>query len=190
MSLVCGVRRQLQGDLNKVEEELIALQTWEQSQPDIARRQLEVRRHMADTWDRLDKYTLKQYRQTLHREGDKPSRLLAWILRREQSSPLMTHLKSEEGIMITTRAEILDTFSWHLQGIYTADHKISPERYVPFLKGLTLPWLPMTAVESLDALIDMEELRAALGHLAQLTEFYQTFSETHGQKPIGDVGSR
>ncbi|KAJ1083872.1 hypothetical protein NDU88_004027 [Pleurodeles waltl] len=91
MGLLCGVQRKLRRKLDREVAYLASLQTGDSLIAEVHPGELQLRRLIEDIWDRLDKYTLKQYRQRLYTEGDKSGRLIAWILRREHPPPAVTH---------------------------------------------------------------------------------------------------
>lgn len=64
---------------------------------------------------RLEKYTLKSYRQLLYRDGNTSGRLLAWLLRWETPRSPVLDLKGSLRWDVGTRRGIVDAFKAHLE---------------------------------------------------------------------------
>ncbi|KAJ1099811.1 hypothetical protein NDU88_004906 [Pleurodeles waltl] len=77
MGFTCGVRKTLQAELTEREDVLAAFQRGEGQGPNVQGEEVNLLCQVIEMRDRLEHYTLKSYRQLLHREGDSSGKLLA-----------------------------------------------------------------------------------------------------------------
>ena len=165
MGLACGVRKTLQRELQEGERKLAKHQHRPVSDTIYAQTELDLQRQVLSTRERLEQYTLKTYRQLLHREGDTPSRLLAWIIKRESPRQTITHLVDLEGSEVYSQMEILNCLRVHLQRVYSSPTPASEGAVVEYLASLGLPHLEAETSRELDANLTVEELQIAMSLL-------------------------
>ena len=72
---------------------------------------VEAHRRVGEVWDRLDRFIRTDYRQRLHREGDRSGRMLDWLLKRERPPTLIVSLRCPDGSMARTQQDI-NAFLW------------------------------------------------------------------------------
>ncbi|KAJ1160476.1 hypothetical protein NDU88_000978 [Pleurodeles waltl] len=156
VSLTNREHKQLLQEFHTEEEELAGLQSLDLTDPEIQQDELRAQRSVAEKGDMLDAYTLTQHRQCLHRAGDKLSRLLAWLFRRESALPSVIHLIESDGVTATLRVDMVAAFHLH-QGWYRGLARSSVDQIRGFLTPLEGPQLG--AVAELDAEVTLEELR-------------------------------
>ncbi|KAJ1084144.1 hypothetical protein NDU88_004297 [Pleurodeles waltl] len=121
----------------------------------------ELQRKVMSVRERLERYTLKSYRQLLHRKGDISGRLLASILCREIPRPIV-RLKTPTGADAYTQTAIVDILQTHMKQVHSTPGERNPGRVVEFLESLALPQVGEQAAQDMDANITLEEDRHAL----------------------------
>ncbi|KAJ1098291.1 hypothetical protein NDU88_003407 [Pleurodeles waltl] len=88
LSKTYGIRQRLDRELAQQEEVLAAIQRQVDNGDASEEACLEVRGRIVDSWNRLDNYVRRNYRQRLFREGDHFERMMAWLLDGSGPSPL------------------------------------------------------------------------------------------------------
>ena len=101
----------------------------------------------------------------LHREGDKPNHLLAWIINRESPRQTITHLIDARGTDKYSQMEILKCLKEHLSRVYNSPRPPGEEIVKEYLASLRLPRLDEDARQEPDAELTVEELQMAVGLL-------------------------
>ena len=84
ISKISGSRVSLEAELKSSEEDLARLQREDRTHGFNDTELLEMHRRVSEIWAGLDKLVRTEYRQCLHREGDRSGTMLAWLLKRER----------------------------------------------------------------------------------------------------------
>lgn len=141
---------------------------------------------VGEIWDRLDCLVWREYRQLLHREGDRSGRLLAWLLKQELPSPLILMLHRPDGTKAATQAGVNTVLFKHLSNMYRENpcHGVLVEE--GYLLNVPLPRLTDEQRGGLEAAFQVGELQEALRGMAHHkspgpgglpVEFYHAYSE-------------
>ncbi|KAJ1182127.1 hypothetical protein NDU88_007322 [Pleurodeles waltl] len=165
ISLNQGPRVGLESDLRETE---YSLATAQQTHPDTVEShetELQIGHRITEILNRLGKLNSHEYRQLLHREGDRLGRLLAWLLRRERLLHLIFSLKRADATRVTTKSGILLTE--HLKAVNTKGGNAQIPEIQWYLATLDLPRLSKVQQESLDDGLQLEDLREEIGELAR-----------------------
>ncbi|KAJ1084387.1 hypothetical protein NDU88_004536 [Pleurodeles waltl] len=113
-----GIRKKLELELTQQEDAPGALQHQIDNGGTLEAESQVVRACIGALWGRLDSYVRKDFRQRLHREGDRSGRLLAWQLRREHSIPMILSLWGPAGGRILGQTRVNAHLREHLEAIY------------------------------------------------------------------------
>ena len=186
MGLTIGVRKTLQLELQEAEINLSSVQIDRAKGcigPETERENLNK---VLATRDRLETYTLKTYRQLLHREGDTPGKLLAWIIRKEEARSPVLYLKNVDGEEVRNQINIAETFRRHLQDVVVRLLRETWRSQISdFLLPLALPKITDDMRRKLEGDLTLLEIQGALDGLPAgktsggdgfPTEFYKAFA--------------
>ncbi|KAJ1198388.1 hypothetical protein NDU88_002229 [Pleurodeles waltl] len=92
-----GIWKKLDQELAQQEDALVVLLRQIDNGDALGSESQVVRGCIGSLWSGLDSYVHKDFKQRLHREGDRSGRLLAWLLRRERPIPLILSLWGPTG---------------------------------------------------------------------------------------------
>lgn len=119
--------------------------------------------------EELNSMLRKEAEFSIHRTGQnyyysnaRPSRLLAYKLRKNDDLANISAIRTKEGDITSDPVRINSTFQSFYQDLYTSEVPRNDEACYEFLKSLQLPKLSPQAVCSLKAPISLEELRLAV----------------------------
>lgn len=94
--------------------------------------------------------SILRLKQTFYDQGEKPSKLLAWQLKKLTAERAINEIRNERGEIIIDPAEINNTFVSFYKSLYQAEFPIGTSTQNEFLDGLEIPSIS-------------EEARARLG---------------------------
>ncbi|KAJ1164620.1 hypothetical protein NDU88_005055 [Pleurodeles waltl] len=115
-----GIRKKLDRELAQQADALNALQCQTDNGGVLENESQAVRGRISALWSRLDSYVLTHFRQRLHCEGDRSGRLLAWLLHRERSTPIILSLRGTTGDGILGQTRVNAHLREHLETIYSS----------------------------------------------------------------------
>lgn len=130
--------------------------------------------------------TLRFTNQRYYENGNRSSRLLAFRLRKQQSSNLVQKMKSR-GTVVTKPDKIAETFADFYKGLYmNTDTCSDNDKLEQFLKHIKLSELSKLTSEKLDEPIKEWEIKQVISTLRSnkspgpdgyINEFYKTFKD-------------
>ncbi|KAJ1161214.1 hypothetical protein NDU88_001701 [Pleurodeles waltl] len=123
---------------------------------------LDLRCQVKDAQDRMDKFMLKADRLGLHKKGDKPGHLPAWLLMHESETPPVCCLEFTDGTMAIKQKARNYVFRGHLQGVYKRGDTDVPDIIKRYVVGVRVPKVPEALMKGLEADLTLKELREAL----------------------------
>ena len=107
-------------------------------------------------------FTIHRTRQNHYYNSARPSRLLAYKLRKNNDLAKISAIRTKEGDITSDPVRINSTLQLFYKSLYTSEVPHDDKVCSEFLQPLQLPKLPPEAVCSLEAPIHLEELRLAI----------------------------
>ncbi|KAJ1170598.1 hypothetical protein NDU88_002471 [Pleurodeles waltl] len=92
--------------------------------------------------------------------------MLALLLRRERSTPIILSLRGPTGDKILGQTHVNTHLREHLEAIYTSPQCDLSSQIREYLDSLQLPRLTDVQVEEPEVMLSLEDLQEALGGLA------------------------
>ncbi|KAJ1152866.1 hypothetical protein NDU88_005640 [Pleurodeles waltl] len=157
-----GIRKKLEQELMHQEEALTMLQNQGGEGANDEVGLLEVHRWIEIIRKRLDSYVRKDYRQQLHREGDRPGRKLAWLLKCERPLPSFLSLCGLTGGMILGQTWVNLLLQDHLRGVYASPVRADCSLVDKYLARFQLTKLTEAQTDDFEGDIRLKELQEAL----------------------------
>ncbi len=106
-------------------------------------------------------YIIHRTKQKYYFNADRPSRLLALKLKECESKAIIDVIKTGSGEIITNPKAVNDEFRSFYSTLHSSEVSLDRGECSDFLSHLNLPTLPISAQESLDALLTLEQLHNA-----------------------------
>lgn len=114
-------------------------------------------------------------KQTYYDQGEKPTKLLAWQLKKLISERSINEIRNEKGVITTDPGEINETFVSFYKSLYQSESPTSPSNQNNFLDGLDFPSIT-------------EETRSELDREQELEEVSNAVLSMRGGKAVGPDG--
>ncbi|KAJ1201148.1 hypothetical protein NDU88_004963 [Pleurodeles waltl] len=157
-----GIWKKLDRELAQQQDALNALQRQIDDGDVLENESRVVCDRICALWSRLDSYVRKDFRQRLHREGDRCGRLLAWLLCCEHSTPVILSLRGPTGDRILGQTCVNASLREHLEAIYSSPQCDASSQTQEYLDGLQLPRLIGAQAVELEAELSLKELQGDL----------------------------
>ncbi|KAJ1167789.1 hypothetical protein NDU88_008177 [Pleurodeles waltl] len=100
-----------------------------------------------------------------HASADKAGKLLAWLIQRDCERKPIMEIRSQTGEIVYTPAEIQTEFIKHYTALYTSKATPGEDPSAEFLTKVKLPNLESDQIETLEAPLDLEEIKASIKDL-------------------------
>ena len=88
-------------------------------------------------------------KQTYYEPGEKPGRILAWLIKQLQNERSIT-IQSSKGDNIVNLTEINDAFRFFNEGLYNSNKNVDLQIQKTFLDDLNIPSIPEELRSSLE----------------------------------------
>merc|ERR1711895_250856 len=107
-------------------------------------------------------FLLRRTRCTYYEHGDRASRLLAFQLKHQAASRLITQIRASPDTLATTPSEINDAFTSYYTNLYRSEAPPDDTVMNEFLDSVDFPSIGDAAKRALDAPVSVDEVRASL----------------------------
>ena len=105
---------------------------------------------------------LLRLKQTFCERGEKPSRLLAWQIKKLNTERAMNAIRNEKGVITTDPLEINQTFVSFYKTLYQLKYPAESIDQNTFLDGLEIPTIPEDTKLQLDKELDATDIGNAI----------------------------
>lgn len=109
--------------------------------------------------------SILKLRQTFYDQGEKPSKLLAWQLKKLASERTINEIKNSEGKITSDPGEINNIFVSFYESLYQSEFPASPFNQNIFLDGLNIPSISEETRLDLDRELEFEEIVNAINSM-------------------------
>ncbi len=106
--------------------------------------------------------SILRLKQTYYDQGEKPTKWLAWQLKKLTSEISINEIRNEKGVITTDPGEINDTFVSFYNSLYQSKTPTSPSNRNNFLDGLDFPSITVETRSELDRELEPEEVSNAI----------------------------
>ncbi len=106
--------------------------------------------------------SILRLKQTYYDQGEKPTKLLAWQLKKLTSERSINEIRNEKGVITTYPGEINDTFVSFFNSLYQSETPTNPTNRNNFLDGLDFPSITEETRYELDKELEPEEVANAI----------------------------
>lgn len=183
---VVGARQEIHKQLIDTEQKLNTLERESLTDP---LKKLELQQTHIDHADSLETLRVidyNAYQQRKHTDADKPSTLLAGLVRDRPDPPTITRIRTAQSSIVNTQLEINTAFYQHLKTLYEAPPRVEHNAITGFLQDLPFPSLPNAVKQEINGPITQDELKLAIRSLNRTkvpgidglpVEFYTSYSE-------------
>ncbi|KAJ1210442.1 hypothetical protein NDU88_005806 [Pleurodeles waltl] len=165
-----GIRKKLDQELAQQEDALNALQRQIDNGDALENESRVVHGCIGALWSRLDSYVLKDFRQRLHREGDRSGHLLALLLRRQRATPIILSLRGPTGVRILGQTCVNAHLREHLEAIYSSPLCDVGSLTREYLDGLQLSRFTDAQAAELEAELPLEDSATLLPRLLEILQ--------------------
>ncbi|KAJ1200034.1 hypothetical protein NDU88_003863 [Pleurodeles waltl] len=169
-----GVQRTLTCDLQPIEAELREVECRVASSAEDQGKLVGLKRNWAEVDSRLRQFDYLHHIAQLHSEGDRSSRLLAWLVKGEHQHTHISTIQLDSGAIVNAQLEINEAFRQYYSTLYMTCPPPPPERLEDFFQALQLTRLTAPQLQELEKPIEMDEIKQTLQQLA------------HNKAPGGD----
>ena len=97
-----------------------------------------------------------------HAEGDKPGRILAWLLKSETPKTTLGVIRNQTGTIVNTQEEINEVFTQYYEHLYAETDGPALLQIEEFVRRSALPKLLPEQMEELEAPIAEGEIHNAI----------------------------
>ena len=109
--------------------------------------------------------SLLRLKQTFYEQGGKPSRLLAWQIKKLNTERAINAIRNEKGVITTDPLEINQTFVSFYKTLYQSKYPAESIDQNTFLDGLEIPTIPENTKLRLDKELDATDIVTAIGYM-------------------------
>ena len=108
---------------------------------------------------------LIRLKQTFYDQGEKPSKLLAWQIKKLESDRAINTIRNEQGELSTDPTEMNSTFVSYYKTLYNSDSPLDLVNQNSFLEGLVFPCISEGTKTELERELNLNDISNAIANM-------------------------
>ncbi|XP_012819057.2 uncharacterized protein LOC105947410 [Xenopus tropicalis] len=167
IAVISQVREEKKEHLNEAEKTLIAAEATHTQNPTehTYEQLLSARSSLSRATVSLTRKAVLYQNQRIFEQGDKISKLLAYLSKPQNNSTAISHIRQDDGTLTTEPKTIAQQFASYYKNLYTTTVTYTKAQLIQYLASIPIPKLTPADRAYLDAPITRQEIADAIATL-------------------------